>query len=321
MSIETESIGAPHVRSLTRWGVPFHYGLPVAVALVGLLMLAGGDLVAVLGAWWLAVALPIAIGGFLRDPSFAFAPLAVWVLWLVIAAVAGADSGVAHTPVAVALALALVGGIATRVAQYAIFPATAHEAWAPTVHRLAHPGDHGPGAEGVGEATEPLDLADRPAFASLTAGEDAAQMTVAMGALTALEPLGTAERAALADPPAEPVGTAERAALADSPAADPIAEAADAVAAAVAAAVDSTPDTADAPVATAEEKPTPAAAPPAPAAAPTPPKVVHHELPMGADPAGLDEGGHVSEFTAITDADLAAAAASDADQPGSRDVG
>lgn len=324
---ETDAIPAPQVRSLTRWGVPFHYGLPAVVALLGLLLLTAGGTIAVIGGWWLAVALPIAIGSFLRDPWFAAAPLAVWVLWLIVVAVAGGDSGVAQTPVAVALALAAAGAVVTRVAQYAIFPATAHDAWAPAVQRLTHPGEHAAAAASPDPSTEPPDPLDRPAPSSLTAGEDAGQMTVA---LDALEPIGTAEHDALdaatreAGAPEEAEATAEpeaeaavapdtavaQAPPADQDEPDPLAEAAEAVAAAVAAASPDVP--AGTPVAAPETKP---------AAQTAPPKVVHHELPLDADPAPLDEGGHVSEFTAISEDDLLAAAAADQAQPGSSDVG
>lgn len=346
---DSESIQAPQIRSLVRWGVPFHFAVPVVCALVGLLLLAGGGAAGWIGGWWLVVALPISIGALFRDPRFAGGPAVVWLVWVIVVAISGSNSGVAHTPLGVAIALAIVGAAATRVAQFAIFPATARDAWEPAVQRLTHPGDRSPADEASDDdESEPDAEAESPAAQPIDLG----QMTVSMDALS---PIDTAEHdellaaveehrgaegtqpdalevdavvAAVAEAEAEDEPNAETADLEDTgdePGADPDRiddeEPGEPTIAAVAVAptqvvegpklpaprlADQLADAAGAAaIADAEPEPQPE------------PKVVHVELPLDADPTALDEGGHVLEFSAITEADLEAASAPQAAQPGS----
>lgn len=235
-------------------GVPLHYAIPVAITLVGLLLLLVGGVAAFFGGWWLATALPIAIGGLFRDPRLCAVPAAVWALWLVIGAIAGPDASLANTPVFLALGLAVLGAGATYLAQRAVFPATDPET-VEAARRTVPTMDDAPAELPV---IEPLPVDE---------AEDVDPVLVEAFEVDADAADDEAEPAQEAEPEleAEAEGESEGAPEAESetePEADPEPEA-------------------EAAVAPEDDAPAP-------------------------DP--LDEGGHVEEFAAITEADLAASA-------------
>lgn len=288
---------SPNVRPIVWRGYPLHFAIPVVVGLVGLLLLLAGGAIAVFGGWWLATALPIAIGGLFRDPRLIAVPVAVWILWLIVGAIAGPDAGLANTPPFLAALLAMVGAAATYVAQRTIFPATDPEALeAARSGRVVPTLDDGADAD--------------PSIEALPV-EDAEEIDPAL-----------AEAIELADEtePAEPEATAEDDAEAasdddrDGPEADAPAEAEPDEAGAepddeagaepddeaqAGPGDEANGDTAnEAPKADAEPEPEPSE--PEPVAEPS----------AQADPDDpLDEGQHVAEFAAITEADLAQAEA------------
>lgn len=115
---------SPDIRPIVWRGYPLHYVIPVVAGLVGVLLLLLGGAAAWFGGWWLATTFPIAIGSLFRDPRLTAVPVLVWALWLVVGAIAGPDAAIANTPIAVAVVLAAVGAAGTYVAQRVIFPAT-----------------------------------------------------------------------------------------------------------------------------------------------------------------------------------------------------
>lgn len=248
MSSVPEPIATPSVRVLTRRGVPLHYVVPALTALIGIGLLWLGGAPAALGGWWLATALPISLGAFWRSPWLTLAPVALWILWVIVGIVAGPDAALANTPVPLAIFLACIGAGGTFVAQRAIFPATDPEAWEARA------------AESVDEAEEDADDA-LPTDGLVVVPFDASETVE-------LDP-DVADAIDLGD---EPAADADQSEDAEDDAAD---------AAAVASVVDLI-------------KPTKYSEP----------RTVS-ELPLDADPAPLDQGGHVTEFTALSEADFA----------------
>jgi membrane protein implicated in regulation of membrane protease activity len=110
-------------RPLNVRGIPLHVVLPVGTALLALLLLTQGGLAAVLGGWILTVGFSVAVGAFVRDPRALAAPAALWAFWLVIVAIAGADSELPRTPVWLAIVLAALGAICVALGQRAVQPA------------------------------------------------------------------------------------------------------------------------------------------------------------------------------------------------------
>lgn len=276
----SEPIATPRVRALVRWGIPLHLAVPAAVGVLGVLLLVLGGAPALLGGWWLATALPIAIGGFYRDPRLAAIPAALWVAWVLVGALAGADAGLANTPVALAIFLGALGAGATLLAQRAIFPATDPEVWESHAEHAA------PEAKAAGPETSSTGSLALPAFE-----DDDADLDPSLEEAIDEDDLQAAE-----DAYGEP--TIAAATVAEDPPTRPPADEAPARAAALAS---------KRPVVVPEPRAelTLEGSAPASAAKPAVETPEPPALPLDADPAALDEGGHVTEFAALTEADLA----------------
>lgn len=192
MSTPSEQTASSGVRSLTRWGIPFHYVPLVVVAAIGIVMLRAGGTVGIFGGWWLAAALPISIGAFLRSPVFAAIPLIVWIGWLIHVDGASPEAALSHTPWLLGICLGLIGAGATVLAQRAVFPATAPDAWEASAGRLVPPLDdgepveleeHGPDHTLEFIVVEPIEASDEEIeAAALARVEEATAAEVPVGA-------------------------------------------------------------------------------------------------------------------------------------------
>lgn len=274
---------SPDIRPIVWRGYPLHYAIPVVVGLIGILFLLLGGAAAWFGGWWLATAFPIAIGSFFRDPRLAAVPVLVWALWLVVGALAGPDAALANTPIPVAVALAAAGAAGTYLAQRLIFPATD-----PEVVEAIRNGRTVPTLDDGADADpliEPLPV------------EDAEDLDPALVELfeVAEEPDG-AEADAEADDETDADDEPESDDDADEPEADDETDAADKHAA-EADDAESEPE-ADEPEAEVDDEADDAEAD-EPEAEDEPEADADDEP---EDP--LDEGQHVAEFAAITEADL-----------------
>lgn len=265
---------SPDIRPIIWRGYPLHFAIPVVAGLVGVLLLLLGGAAAWFGGWWLATAFPIAIGSLFRDPRLAAVPPLVWALWVVIGTIAGPDAALANTPIPVAIVLGAVGAAGTYLAQRVIFPATDPEVIEEirngrTVPTLDDGADADPSIETLPvEDVEDLDPVLVEAF---ELADD-------------IEPEDDAEADGPVQAEVEP----------DADADEPIHADADAEAEADADADADAPVKADA---DAGDEPEPGASVEA--------KTDHDAEPADDEPTDpLDEGQHVAEFAAITEADL-----------------
>ncbi len=110
-------------RPLTVRGVPLHFVLPAITAVVGLSLLAGGGLSAVLGAWILTIGFSLAVGAFVADDRALAAPAVIWTAWVLVSSAAGPQSGLPRTPIGLALVLAGLGAVCVWLGQRAVQPA------------------------------------------------------------------------------------------------------------------------------------------------------------------------------------------------------
>ena len=290
------------VRPIVWRGYPLHYAIPVVVGLIGFLLLLAGGLAAWFGGWWLATALPIAIGGLFRDPRLVVVPVAVWGLWLAIGAIAGPDASLANTPILIAFVLAGVGAGATYAAQRVIFPATDPEVLEAlrngrVVPTLDDGADADPSIEALpvedGEDLDPvlveaIEMAEETELEAIAVADDELAPTAQADDEAQVDDEPAADDEPVAEPVAEPAADDEP--VADADAAD--ADAADAEAEAEA---DDEP-LAEADEAEADDEAEPEAEVLADADA--------DATEADADDDPLDEGQHVAEFAAITEADL-----------------
>lgn len=110
-------------RPLTVRGVPLHFVVPAVIGAIGLAMLITGGFVAVLGAWILTIGFSLSVGAFVADQRALGVPAAVWLSWLLVSAIAGEGSGLPRTPILLAIVLAGLGAVCVWLGQRAVQPA------------------------------------------------------------------------------------------------------------------------------------------------------------------------------------------------------